>query len=94
LIKSVSNQEPNRLLIGNYNVDDNFSDNTNKLQILKDKRSQDSSLSNNETLFKFTYNPKSPKIKSILKPAETFKFMNINDNDSYEISVEGILTIK
>ncbi len=79
--------------MGNYNIDDNYIDKSSKVQILKDKRNQDSSLSNNETLFKFSYNPKSPKIKSILKPAETFKFMNINDNDSYEISVEGIITI-
>lgn len=38
---------------------------------------------------KFVYSNKSPKIDSILKPAETFRYMNISDNDSYEISLEG-----
>ena len=62
--------------------------------MIKDNVNQDNLFSNYQSSFKFSYNPKSPKIQSMLKPSETFKFMNIEDNDSYEISVEGIRPLK
>ena len=71
-------------LILNKN-DDNMSSSS---IILNQNDTSDSKMKTSSDL-KFVYSNKSPNIQKILKPTETFKFMNISNNDSYEISMGG-----